>query len=132
MRTLALGFTLVLCLFGATRAEACRGPFPPLEESVKRASTIFVGTVREVRELADAYVLVFAVDEALKGEPGAVVEVRGPKHTCGFGRGVEKGQRLLIFAGGNPLSTGATSNNRRSPAEQLLAQVRGLLAPAKK
>ena len=99
---------------------------------MKRAQVIFVGTVSEVRELGDHFILVFEVEESLKGTAARTLEVRGPKHTCGFGFGAQKGDRYMIFAGGSPLGTSAVSGNQRAPDEQLVGRVRTLLAPPKK
>lgn len=103
----------------AVAAWPCRGPFRSLEENVKSADVVAVAVLVSTKVLgpnaqlknSDDIELTFTVVEVLKGKAGKALAVRSDTTTCGFGRGVMAGKRVLVFASGTPLATGATSGN---------------------
>lgn len=119
MRSASLLLALSLGLGAAGDASACRGPFRTLAENFASAKAVFKGTVREVRVTGPTPTLPnsksleieLAVDHIYKGKLEKTVVIRGDTTTCGFGQGLSKGDRLVIFAGGEPLGTSAVSGN---------------------
>jgi len=100
-------------------AWPCRGPFRSLEENVKSADAIAVGVFVSSKTLgpnatlkhSDEIELTFTVEQVLKGKVGKTLAVRSDTTSCGFGRGLTAGKRVLVFASGTPLATSAGSGN---------------------
>lgn len=99
-------------------ASACRGPFLPFDESLAKASLVFVGRVVSVAPAeseGEEFVRIrFEVERVWKGRVGKAVEVLSATHSCGFARGGYRavGEKWLILASGEPLaSTSMLSGN---------------------
>ena len=119
MRSLAFLLTLSLGLSFAGDASACRGPFRKMPENYARAKVVFRGTVLDVREAGPTAALAHSsileiqlkVEHVYKGALDKTVTIRGDTTSCGFGRGLSKGDVVVIFAGGEPLGTSVVSGN---------------------
>ncbi|MFO0725937.1 MAG: hypothetical protein U1E65_19285 [Myxococcota bacterium] len=139
--TIVLAFSLALA--GADAAWACRGPFHSLAENFASAKAVFRGKVIEVRERgampsmpqSKLLEIELSVEHVYKGSLGKTVKVQGDTTTCGFGGFLERGEVVVIFAGGEPLGTSAVSGNfvlRGAPTENKpLAELEALAAGKK-
>ena len=130
-------WSLLAVVMGSLTAWPCRGPFRSLEENVASARVIAVVEFESSVELetpprtvGKLVELTFTVKTSLKGDVSGRLTVRSDTSTCGFGRQLSRGDRLLLFASGTPLGTGATSGNLRLGGEageaELLEQVKAL------
>lgn len=89
---LRLFFVLTLLVSAPAAAGACRYVPVPLEVSLERATTVFIGDVLSV----DAGKAVFRVEKAIRGvADGDTLSVQMATHSCGIR--FQPGQRWLYL-----------------------------------
>jgi hypothetical protein len=132
---------VLLLIFNAAPASACRGPLQSFEENLAMAGTVFVGRISAVKahqagpNAADGegVAITFVVERYWKGEESAAVTVFAGTDSCGFARGGQRtvGEKWLILASAGPrVSTSLLSGNvwledehHRSMGQKIPAQL---------